>query len=242
MLAEPMPAPAPAPAVRTNDLDADGILDAEDRCPDEPEDRDQFEDDDGCVDRDNDSDGILDAHEFLKSEGRWTNCDYRPEDNVDVDCRNLPEDFDHFEDHDGCPDLIHIDSCPLKIADRIPLDRQGRLSVAAPKLLDEAAAWMRAAPNTRFWIEAHIDRQQDPRSAKRITQRAADAVIEALVLRGITRDRLEPVAFGDERPGEPNKTAAARARNHRVEFTLRSCWQTSDPRPPNNTPETHECR
>jgi outer membrane protein OmpA-like peptidoglycan-associated protein len=64
-------------------------------------------------------------------------------------------------------------------------------------------------------------------------------VIEALVLRGIARERLEPVGFGDERPGEPRKTAAARARNRRVEFTLRSCWLTSDP---NKPIQAHECR
>ncbi|MBW2264032.1 MAG: hypothetical protein JRG91_18880 [Deltaproteobacteria bacterium] len=66
------------------DRDGDGILNIHDECPDEPEDRDKFDDDDGCADPDNDGDGFLDA---------------------DDECPNKPEDKDGFEDDDGCPDL-----------------------------------------------------------------------------------------------------------------------------------------
>jgi OOP family OmpA-OmpF porin len=66
------------------DRDHDGIPDVYDRCPDEPEDRDGFQDDDGCPDPDNDGDGIPDALDK---------------------CPNEPEDFDGFQDDDGCPDL-----------------------------------------------------------------------------------------------------------------------------------------
>lgn len=66
------------------DRDHDGIPDIYDRCPDEPEDHDGFQDEDGCPDLDNDQDGIPDT--------------------VDK-CPNEPEDFDGFQDDDGCPDL-----------------------------------------------------------------------------------------------------------------------------------------
>ncbi len=66
------------------DADRDGLPDTQDLCPDDPEDRDGFEDGDGCPDPDNDQDGILD-----------------PFDN----CPSEPEDLDDFEDEDGCPDL-----------------------------------------------------------------------------------------------------------------------------------------
>ncbi len=42
------------------DSDGDGILDDVDKCPDQPEDFDGFQDDDGCPDLDNDGDGIPD--------------------------------------------------------------------------------------------------------------------------------------------------------------------------------------
>jgi len=42
------------------DRDGDGIKDDVDKCPDDPEDYDDFEDEDGCPDLDNDKDGIPD--------------------------------------------------------------------------------------------------------------------------------------------------------------------------------------
>jgi hypothetical protein len=66
------------------DADGDGIPDAEDKCPNEPEDIDGYRDRDGCPDPDNDGDGIADT--------------------VDK-CPNDAEDFDQFQDEDGCPEL-----------------------------------------------------------------------------------------------------------------------------------------
>jgi OOP family OmpA-OmpF porin len=65
------------------DRDGDGIKDDVDKCPDDPEDFDGFQDADGCPDPDNDNDGILD---------------------VDDRCPNVPEDRDGDQDQDGCPE------------------------------------------------------------------------------------------------------------------------------------------
>lgn len=81
------------------DADRDGLVDTKDACPDDPEDKDGFEDLDGCPDPDNDKDGILDALD---------------------QCPSDPEDLDGFEDEDGCPDLDNdkdgiadaTDKCP----------------------------------------------------------------------------------------------------------------------------------
>jgi hypothetical protein len=56
LLDPPPPPPDPSP-----DRDGDGLINAVDRCPDEPEDPDGFEDDDGCPEPDNDRDGVPDA-------------------------------------------------------------------------------------------------------------------------------------------------------------------------------------
>jgi hypothetical protein len=82
-----------------NDRDGDGIPDSVDACPDEPEDKDGFQDEDGCPDLDNDGDGIPDDKDK---------------------CPNEPEDKDGFQDEDGCPDLDNdhdgipdsVDKCP----------------------------------------------------------------------------------------------------------------------------------
>jgi OOP family OmpA-OmpF porin len=47
-------------APRSPDADGDGLADASERCPDFAEDRDNFEDGDGCPELDNDADGVAD--------------------------------------------------------------------------------------------------------------------------------------------------------------------------------------
>lgn len=70
-------------SLEKRDRDGDGIDDSADQCPTVPEDKDGFEDTDGCPDPDNDLDTVPDT--------------------VDK-CPNEPEDQDGFEDRDGCPD------------------------------------------------------------------------------------------------------------------------------------------
>jgi hypothetical protein len=86
-------------APRSHDADKDGVEDAADECPDLAEDRDGFEDQDGCPDFDNDDDGVPDSQDK---------------------CPSQKEDEDGFDDDDGCPDpdndrdgiLDTQDACP----------------------------------------------------------------------------------------------------------------------------------
>ncbi len=52
--------PGPPPPDPSPDRDRDGLLNSVDRCPDQAEDPDGFEDRDGCPDPDNDQDGVPD--------------------------------------------------------------------------------------------------------------------------------------------------------------------------------------
>ncbi|MBI4822291.1 MAG: thrombospondin type 3 repeat-containing protein [Deltaproteobacteria bacterium] len=51
-----------------DDSDEDGVSDEMDRCPDQPEDRDGYLDEDGCPDEDNDGDGARDAVDACPTE------------------------------------------------------------------------------------------------------------------------------------------------------------------------------
>ena len=98
------------------DRDGDGILDDVDKCPDDPEDFDGFEDTDGCPeDQDTDGDGIPDSKDLCPTEKGTPENQGCPrvvqdkdgdgiQDPVDK-CPLDPEDFDGFQDEDGCPDL-----------------------------------------------------------------------------------------------------------------------------------------
>ena len=81
------------------DRDHDGVYDIDDRCPDQPEDRDGFQDQDGCPDNDNDNDGVPDAQDK---------------------CPNAAEDMDQFEDEDGCPDPDNDKDGILDLNDACP--------------------------------------------------------------------------------------------------------------------------
>ncbi len=58
-IARPVPVLAPAAVEVEDDRDSDDIPDVVDRCPDQPEDIDGFEDNDGCPDVDRDVDPVL---------------------------------------------------------------------------------------------------------------------------------------------------------------------------------------
>ncbi|PIE64179.1 MAG: hypothetical protein CSA24_03175, partial [Deltaproteobacteria bacterium] len=128
----PMPVEA-----KVGDADRDGILDDVDQCPRDAEDKDGFQDVDGCPDSDNDGDGILDINDKCPLEAEDKDGDRDddgcPDGDMDGDgvgddfdqCPNKPEDKDGFEDEDGCPDrdndkdgiLDRDDKCPNKAED-----------------------------------------------------------------------------------------------------------------------------
>ncbi|MBI4510051.1 MAG: OmpA family protein [Deltaproteobacteria bacterium] len=102
--------------IKRLDSDGDGLHDDEDGCPNEPEDKDNFQDDDGCPEPDNDVDGIVDASDTCplvpEDKDDFQDEDGCPEDDNDSDgladaidqCPNEAEDKDGFQDDDGCPD------------------------------------------------------------------------------------------------------------------------------------------
>lgn len=85
---------------RDRDSDGDGLMNHQDACPKRPEDRDGFEDDDGCPEQDNDRDGIPDPDDQCPLEG---------------------EDVDGYEDSNGCPDVDNDQDGVLDVNDRCPM-------------------------------------------------------------------------------------------------------------------------
>ncbi|WNG44405.1 OmpA family protein [Archangium minus] len=123
------------------DTDGDGIgagtADIQDKCPNEAEDPDGFQDEDGCPDPDNDADGIVDTQDKCPLQPETVNgfedADGCPDkEPVDTDkdglmdpqdkCPTQPEDNDGFQDEDGCPDPDNDkdgvpdweDQCPMQ--------------------------------------------------------------------------------------------------------------------------------
>jgi len=99
-----------------SDRDGDGIVDRKDACPEFPEDRDGWKDEDGCPDYDNDMDGVPDLRDGAPDEPEdydgFQDADGVPDRDNDGDgipdrtdlCPDQAEDFDGHSDTDGCPD------------------------------------------------------------------------------------------------------------------------------------------
>jgi len=121
------------PTPKPGDKDGDGYLDPEDKCPDEPENYNTFEDQDGCPDDpDTDGDGIADSKDSCVTEPEdkdgYLDEDGCPEVDNDMDglldavdkCKNEPEDPDGYEDSDGCPDLDNDQDQVVDVDDICP--------------------------------------------------------------------------------------------------------------------------
>ncbi len=221
---------------RPTDSDGDGVPDAQDKCPAEPEDRDGFQDDDGCPELDNDGDGILDSKDKCPLEPEdadgFQDDDGCPEPDNDLDgvldgvdkCPTVQEDRDGFEDNDGCPQkfaLIEITQKKIEIKQTI-LFATGK-AVIMPKsydLLDEVATALKGRVTMAVRIEGHTDSRGNPVLNTRLSQARADSVKAYLVGKGVGSDRLDSRGFGPDQPLETNKTAAGREKNRRVEFVI----------------------
>jgi hypothetical protein len=90
---------------RNHDMDNDGVPDDVDQCPELPEDRDGFEDSDGCPELDNDDDGVLDKEDACpnvpgvpSSDPKKNGC---PQPDRDGD--GVPDDVDACPDQKGAP-------------------------------------------------------------------------------------------------------------------------------------------
>jgi len=106
------------------DSDGDGVPDDIDRCPLDPEDKDAFQDEDGCPDADNDGDGIVDKADTCPNEAGPIENRGCPV--LDKDADGVPDPEDKCpevageKENAGCPDVDtdgdhifdRLDRCP----------------------------------------------------------------------------------------------------------------------------------
>jgi len=185
------------------DRDGDGIPDAQDACPDRPEDIDGFEDSDGCPDIDNDLDRVLDIADK---------------------CPNVPETYNGFEDDDGCPDKgrVIVHQSNIEILDKIYFET-GK-SIIKPEsfpILDAIAATMAGNPDIQLVeIQGHADERGNDDFNLKLTDDRAHAVLKYLTDKGIDTARLRANGYGETKPIDSGHNERAWSKNRRVEFVI----------------------
>ena len=197
------------------DRDGDGIPDAKDACPDRPEDKDGFEDDDGCPDIDNDRDLVLDIADK---------------------CPNVPETYNGFEDDDGCPDTVppEVDALRGTIEGLLYAEGETVVRDSAQPSLRQIAKTMTKHPSIRVVLIGHTDDREAKQFAATDTGQPADletlsadlararaeAVKNALIDLGIPQSRIVVESRGGEEPVSDNTKPRGRLANRRVEIRL----------------------
>jgi outer membrane protein OmpA-like peptidoglycan-associated protein len=224
------------PEGNEGDRDGDGILDNDDQCPDDPEDRDGFQDQDGCPDPDNDQDGILDVDDLCPNDPEdrdgFQDQDGCPDPDNDADrildrddaCPNDPETYNGTEDEDGCPDRgsVVIEENSIIILEKIYFETDSaEILPRSYPILDAVAATLIGNPHiTLVEIQGHADERASDEYNIRLTSDRAAAVLDALVQRGVARDRLRSAGYGERCPVDPRHTPQAWEQNRRVEFKI----------------------
>jgi len=196
------------------DNDKDGVLDVADgqlqpsgfgACLNDPEDKDGFEDEDGCPDPDNDKDGIPDVADK---------------------CPLKPETVNGFEDADGCPDTkgknVQITDTQIVILKKVFFAyNRDIIKPESYGILDEVVAVLAENPWIgKIRVDGHTDSDGVDAYNLDLSTRRAASVMSYLKGKGIDPTRLSSQGFGETVPLNSNKTAAGRADNRRVEFTI----------------------
>lgn len=199
------------------DKDGDGIADKEDVCPDAAGPR-AFG---GCPDKD--GDGIQDSKDKcpdIAGVARYEGCPIPDKDNDGVadDEDRCPETAGPVSNF-GCPRLEEMNFNAKNVTF---LTGSSKLTRQATQELDELVAIMNKYPKLGINIDGHTDNTGKAEKNLSLSQTRADEVKAYLVGKGIEADRLTATGYGQEKPVGDNKTAAGRAQNRRVEFSVRN--------------------
>ena len=244
--------PPPPPVVEVpKDRDGDGVLDVDDKCPDvkglaslkgcPDRDGDGIADGDdkcpdvaglaryqGCPIPDTDKDGIndeVDKCPTVPGLSRYQGCPIPDTDGDGVNdeedkCINEKGPASNF----GCPVIDE------KIVERVNKAAQNvffatgsakLLSKSYPKLNDVVSI-LKENPTYKVQIDGHTDDVGKDETNQTLSDNRAASVKAYLAGKGIDESRLNSTGYGETKPVADNKTAAGRAKNRRVEMTLRN--------------------
>jgi len=133
-------------------------------------------------------------------------------------CPTVPETLNGYQDEDGCPDEI-----PTQLARFTGVikgiffgDDSAKIKERSAPVLDRAIEVLREFTTIRLEISGHSSTGEEPG----VSGRRAKVVRDYFISKGIDPERLMVRDAGVNEPVDTNKTAAGRAKNRRIEFTI----------------------
>ena len=94
------------------------------------------------------------------------------------------------------------------------------LTAEAMRVLDGSAETLLQFPQVRVEVQAHTDSQGAAAYNQNLSQARATSVVNYLVGKGVSMDRLVAQGYGETRPIATNETPEGRASNRRVELSV----------------------
>jgi outer membrane protein OmpA-like peptidoglycan-associated protein len=223
----------PAPPHPPSDRDRDGIVDAEDACPDVAGIRTDDPKTNGCP-SDRDKDGIVDTEDAcpdvagIKTDDPKTNgC---PDPDRDKDgivnesdaCPDVPGPKNADPKKNGCPQA-YIQAGQIKIREQVKFATSSAAIVRgkdSEDVLQAVKTVLLEHPEIKVRIEGHTDNVAWPELNRALSKHRAESVMKWLVQHGIDASRFTTQGFGPDRPIDTNKTYEGRRNNRRVEFHI----------------------
>ncbi len=101
--------------------------------------------------------------------------------------------------------------------------KKGKADVdpACDRTMKYIAKILKDSPGFHVQVDGHTDNVGNSESNRKLSQNRAEAVVKYLVeKKGVDTKQLSAKGFGDSQPIADNKTAAGRAKNRRVDFTV----------------------
>ncbi len=206
------------------DTDNDGVPNGPDKCATEKEDRDGFEDEDGCPEPDNDKDGLCDP--WVAEKGLAAK--YVTVCKGSDKCIGAPETMNKFEDQDGCPDSVSVQVQVKEVVKEIVKTlilkgvnfRTGsaELTTESYSVLNEVVTQLQGSPETEFEVSGHTDDKGNPVKNQMLSQARAQTVADYFIQKGVGSKRLKVMGYGSAKPISSNRTGEGRAMNRRVEL------------------------
>jgi outer membrane protein OmpA-like peptidoglycan-associated protein len=189
------------------DTDQDGLADNKDSCPNEAEDKDNFQDADGCPDNDNDQDKIADKDDI---------------------CPDEKETVNGIKDDDGCPDfeekpVVTKDPEPKPVVTsnaEVVYYSTGKSAITKEnkEKLDSIIASLQADPSKKVRLDGYADDVGPAKGNKELSEDRAKEVYRYLVKKGISKDRITYKGYGEGPLADPSSKKESRAKNRRVEL------------------------
>ncbi len=171
------------------------------------------------VDGDDDNDGVLNSKDQCPTTPTGIAVD-------DAGC-DLDTDKDGIiNTNDICPNTplgaaVNDDGCPKEVTLNINFaTNSANIEESSSTLLDEYAKFLTTYTNYSARIVGHTDDRGSAAYNKKLSQKRADAVVQALVARGVDSKQLSSEGMGEEQPIADNTTAEGRSQNRRIEAQM----------------------